>query len=294
MSSEAPYTAVDVHVAAVHDLCPSMRRVTLRGEGLSAAAPLCLDRRIKLVLPRHAGDELAELPRTPDWYSTWLTLDAVAQPAVRTYTARHIRPDVGELDVDVVRHGTSGPAGRWIEGVQVDDRLVVAVPRAGVDGIDTIGLAWHPGTARHVLVAGDETAASAIANIAASLPDDATGTILLELPTTDDEWPLIAPAGVDVRVLHREGQAPGTLLEQELTTVAWPPAACEAPACPLDDDTEVLWDEPAPTTDGDHFAWLAGESGAVKRMRRRLVTERGCPRNRVAFMGYWRRGHAES
>ena len=295
MRSEPPYTAVDVRVDAVRDLCPSMRRVTLSGEGLRKAASLCLDRRIKLVLPRCDGDALVGIPRSPDWYAALVSLPANDQPSVRTYTARAMRPDKAELDVDVVRHGTSGPAGRWIETVSAGDRLVVAVPRAEVEGIDTVGLAWRPGSAKQILVAGDETAAPAIANIAASLGADVVGTILVEMPTAEDAWPLTAPPGVEVRLLCRDGEAPGSLLERELHALPWPPEAPETvPDGYLDDDAGTLWDEPVSDADGEHFAWLAGESGAVKRMRRFLVRERGCPRDRVAFMGYWRQGHAES
>lgn len=295
MESEPPYTAVDVRVDAVCDLCPSMRRVTLSGEGLRKAAPLCLDRRIKLVLPRYRGDALEDIPRTPDWYAGLVSLPPLDQPSLRTYTARAMRPDRAELDVDVVRHGISGPAGRWIETVAVGDRLVVAVPRAEVEGIDTIGLAWRPGSAKKVLVVGDETAAPAIANIAASLAPDAVGTIVVEMPTLEDTWPLTAPPGVDVRVLCREGEAPGSLLERELHTLTWPPEAPKSVTVgDLDDVAGVLWEEPVREADGEHFAWLAGEKGAVQRMRRFLVRERGCPRDRVAFMSYWRQGHAES
>lgn len=295
MSSEPPYTAVDVRVDAVRDLSPSMRRVTLSGGGLRKAAPLCLDRRIKLVLPRCHGDGLADIPRRPDWYVVLASLPAHDQPAVRTYTARALRPDKGELDVDMVRHGTSGPGGRWIETVAVGDRLIVAVPRAEVEGIDTVGLAWRPGSAKQVLVAGDETAAPAIANIAASLDADVSGTIVVEMPTLEDTWPLTVPVGVEVRLLRRDGEAPGSLLERELRTLTWPPEGSESvPIRCLHDAAGTLWDEPVGDADGEHFAWLAGESGAVKRMRRFLVSERGCPRDRVAFMGYWRQGHAGS
>lgn len=295
MKSEPPYTAVDVRVDAVRDLCPSMRRVTLSGRGLRKAAPLCLDRRIKLVLPRCDGDALVGIPRSPDWYASLVSLPAHEQPAVRTYTARAMRPDRAELDVDMVRHGASGPASRWIETVTVGDRLVVAVPRAEVEGIDAIGLAWRPGNAKQILVAGDETAAPAIANIAASLGADVVGTILVEMPTLEDTWPLTAPPGVEVRLLCRDGEAPGSLLERELHALTWPPKPSGiVPAEEFHDDAGTLWDEPVGDADGEHFAWLAGESGAVKRMRRLLVSERGCPRDRVAFMGYWRRGRAES
>ena len=42
------------------------------------------------------------------------------------------------------------------------------------------------------------------------------------------------------------------------------------------------------------YAWLAGEAGAIKTLRRHLVTDRGVDRRAVAFMGYWRQGRAEN
>lgn len=41
------------------------------------------------------------------------------------------------------------------------------------------------------------------------------------------------------------------------------------------------------------YAWIAGESGRVKELRRHLVGERGIDRRRVTFVGYWRQGLSE-
>ena len=42
------------------------------------------------------------------------------------------------------------------------------------------------------------------------------------------------------------------------------------------------------------YAWLAGEAGVIKTLRRFLVSETGIDRKRIAFMGYWRTGKAEA
>ncbi|MEV0563282.1 siderophore-interacting protein [Dactylosporangium sp. NPDC050588] len=44
---------------------------------------------------------------------------------------------------------------------------------------------------------------------------------------------------------------------------------------------------------GTPYAWVAGESGVVRSVRRHLVHERGIDRRRVMFTGYWRRGATE-
>jgi NADPH-dependent ferric siderophore reductase len=41
------------------------------------------------------------------------------------------------------------------------------------------------------------------------------------------------------------------------------------------------------------YAWIAGESGSVKALRRHLVNERELDRRRVTFVGYWRKGLSE-
>jgi NADPH-dependent ferric siderophore reductase len=73
-----------------------------------------------------------------------------------------------------------------------------------------------------------------------------------------------------------------------------PVARIPAPAAPLDDvdvDSGILWEVPeeAQRTSGP-YAWLAGEAGVVKGLRRHLVQEAGLDRRSVAFMGYWRQG----
>lgn len=307
----SPYEPLNAVVAAVTDLTPSFRRVTFRGPELTRVAPLCLDRRIKLLLPRHAGDDLADLPRGDDWYARWQELDE--RPALRTYTARAVRPELGEVDVDVVRHGTTGPAGRWIESVRPGDALRLVAPIADAD-TDQLGIAWRPGEARDLLVVGDATAVPAVANILAALPDDATGTALVEVPTSRDDYPLPAPVGMTVRVLPCDGAIPGSRLEAELHALDWPspeaapsgslPLTIKEPLDQLEDrgsdpahsaDSEArLWQEADPAAITRHYAWLAGEAGAITRLRRHLVKQRGCSRRCVSFMGYWRAGQPES
>ena len=61
----------------------------------------------------------------------------------------------------------------------------------------------------------------------------------------------------------------------------------------VDVDRDILWETPEASTTG-FYAWIAGESAAVKTLRRMLVREHGIDRSRVAFMGYWRRGRSEN
>ena len=73
-------------------------------------------------------------------------------------------------------------------------------------------------------------------------------------------------------------------------------------------DHDILWETPArmnaaaisasrnpdkPAGAMPFYAWIAGEAGVVKEMRRYLVRDVGIDRKQVAFMGYWRQGKAE-
>jgi NADPH-dependent ferric siderophore reductase len=61
----------------------------------------------------------------------------------------------------------------------------------------------------------------------------------------------------------------------------------------VDVDRRLLWEAPERAAGNGLYAWVAGEAGVVRALRRCLVSEHGVDRRRVAFMGYWRLGQAE-
>ncbi|MET8468049.1 SIP domain-containing protein, partial [Micromonospora zamorensis] len=71
-------------------------------------------------------------------------------------------------------------------------------------------------------------------------------------------------------------------------------SATTQPAPDVDVDTEILWEVPEEVATAPLYAWLAGEAGVIRTLRRHLVAERGLDRRAVAFMGYWRLGHADA
>jgi NADPH-dependent ferric siderophore reductase len=78
------------------------------------------------------------------------------------------------------------------------------------------------------------------------------------------------------------------------------PAGGGADVEEVDVDHETLWEVPRTAKGGAAlksavlYSWLAGEAGAIKAMRRTLVSGLGVDRRAVAFMGYWRLGKAEN
>ncbi|WP_432838584.1 siderophore-interacting protein [Dactylosporangium sp. CA-092794] len=296
---ELPYLTFRARVGALTRLSPSFLRVTFAGPDLSRFADHGRDQRIKLIFPASAGG-YAHLPEGSDWYSRWRELPPERRPPLRTYTVRAVRRAVREVDVDVVLHGDGGPAARWANRAVVGDDIRLLGPNAHYGG-EPGGIEFRP---RHagvpLLLAGDETAVPAIGSILAGLPAGARGEALLEVPYERDALPLAGPAGVRVTWLAREGAAYGARLVPAVAEAAArltlaPRSAVGDDLDDIDVDAEILWEVPEPTAvPAGVYAWLAGEAGVVRTLRRHLVAERGWDRRSVAFMGYWRTGRAES
>jgi NADPH-dependent ferric siderophore reductase len=149
-----------------------------------------------------------------------------------------------------------------------------------------------------LLLAGDETAAPAIAAILEGLPAGTIARAFIEVPTAADSLDIAAPTGAEVRWLPREGAAVGDLLVPAVLRAM--PAGSASLASVTDDvsDLDALWEVPgldpltgvatAVHSSADTYAWLAGESRVIAALRRHLVREVGIDRASVAFMGYWR------
>ena len=303
----ARYRVFSVRVAAVSALTPSFVRVTLTGDALADFSAVGLDQRIKLVLPI-PGHGFTDLPDGDDWYGAWRALPDAERNPLRTYTVRSFRPDAHELDIDFVAHGDTGPASRWVSSCRVGDELRIvgpAVPSSPAE-LPSGAAEFAPGSATRILLAGDETAAPAICAILEALDVTAVGHVFIEVPTDADRLPVTAPAGVEVRWIARNGASHGVRMTDQVSAwasdVAVPAtgplgagsAAVEPTDVDVDVDEQLLWDVPPPVEERPVYAWIAGEAGCVKELRRHLVRGAGLDRQQVAFMGYWRHGKAEN
>jgi NADPH-dependent ferric siderophore reductase len=264
-----PWRLFVVEVCRLRRLSPTFLRVSVTGPELDAFADNGFDQRFKLVFPL-PGRGLADLPSGPDWYQRWRALPDGRRNPIRTYTVRQVRRAAREVDVDMVCHGTdSGPAARWAATARPGTRLGLIGPDAGYPG-EHGGVEFRPPIATGaVLLAGDETAVPAVMAILERMPRTLAGEALLEVPHPADALTAAAPPPVRVSWLPRSGAPPGSRLAPAVTA-----AAGRMPEPGL-------------------YAWLAGEAGVVRALRRHLVTDRGLDRGSVTFMGYWRRGHAE-
>jgi len=240
----------ELTVTRVRELTPRMRRVSFGAPDGLAHWP---DQQLKLCFPR--GGALRLPPSDGDdmrWYQAFLAIPEQERPWLRSFTVRRVDPDRGELDVDFVLHGDAGPAVRWARSAAVGQVLGRYGPSAAYRVPLRAG-DWY-------LFAGDETALPAIGSLLESLPPDARGLAYVEVADPAERHELSTPDGVAVRWLSR---AAGESVVAAVRAATFPA--------------------------GEVSAWLAGEAGAVRVLRRHLVADRGVPKRSVEFSGYWRR-----
>ncbi len=294
----------EVEVLRLDRLSPSFVRLEL---GSAAFAELggtgaYFDQRIKLVFPHEDGPVPSFSGADESWYTTWLERPVEERGHMRTYTIRDVVGSGSDtrLVVDIVLHeddghDAGGPGSTWAARATVGDRIVALAPRKGYE---YGGIEFAPGQAGRLLLVGDETALPAIAGILRDLPADAVGAAVVEVPVSDDVQDLVAPVGVEVVWLPRDGAPLGSLVHAAaLERLGVAPVSVEVSDDEVDPD---LWETPAYSSSGeaideeshgdDLYVWIAGESKVVTGLRRVLVKDLGLDRRQVAFMGYWRVG----
>jgi NADPH-dependent ferric siderophore reductase len=239
-------------VRAVERITPLMARVTLADPSLATLPGGAATDHVKLVFPPHGQEE----PVMPALGPRGLVPSPTGvERRYRDYTVRRHDP-AGELVIDMVVH-PHGIAGSWAERAEPGQRLGVLGPRGS--HLVAPDLPWY-------LFAGDETALPAIARWVEELPASARAIVLLEVADAAEEQPLPSAARVEPTWLHRDGAPAGST-----DLLARAVAGADLP-------------------DGPGFAFVAGEAGCVRPVRRHLRTDRGLARERVDVDGYWRRG----
>ncbi|MFD9967933.1 siderophore-interacting protein [Streptomyces sp. NPDC059011] len=265
----APFRFFPLQVARTRRLGPSLIRVTFGGEALEGFASGGRDQSLSLFLP-HPGQEepVIPLPGEEDMYArlgAWRALPDDERAVLRSYTVREQRPDAGEhgeIDIDFAVHEDGGPACRWAQKASPGDRVTILGPAVA----DNTAVRFRlPEGADSVVIWADETALPAASAILEWLPAGIRAQVWIEVPHAGDRIEPETAADATVTWLVRDEGAP--------------PAV------------EAL--RAAEFTGSAPYAWIAGESGSVKALRRHLVNERGLDRRRVTFVGYWRRGLSE-
>ncbi|GAA2337284.1 siderophore-interacting protein [Streptomyces kunmingensis] len=271
-----PFRFFDLRVVRTRQLGPSLLRVVFTGDELDRFHGGGRDQSLSLFLPQ-PGQHAPVLPPVEPgddgraWHAAYRAIPAHERAVMRSYTLSGQRRGpagtVEEIDIDFVLHNdgpaAAGPACRWAESARPGDRAAVLGPAIA----DNAAVRCRPPRDfDHILMWGDETALPAALGVLAWLPASVSAHVFLEVPHRDDIQPIVTAADVTVTWLVRaEGCV--TALESLRST--------------------RLPDSVSP------YAWLAGECGAMKELRRHLVRERGYDKRAVTFVGYWKRGLSE-
>lgn len=247
--------ALPVEVVRVRPRRPSLVRVTVAGEALHGFRAEGADQWLRIFLPPE-GQAEPVFPTTAQWWPETCAIPESIRPIVRNYTVRRARPGDGELDIDIVLHGDTGPGTRWARQASVGDRIGV---------LDQSTTYAAPPDAPWRLLIGDESALPAIGSILDGLPAGTPAVAFVEVPRPQDIQPLDSAADVTVHWLPRR---PHERVGSRILA-ALPEATLAA---------------------GSPYVFLAGEQRLVRNARRHLVGARGYPRAAVCFTSYWRLG----
>ncbi|CAM5368146.1 siderophore-interacting protein [Streptomyces tanashiensis] len=247
--------ATEARVVHTERITPHMVRVVLGGPGLDGfAADTYTDHYVKLLF----APEGVAYPEPFDMERIRAEFPREQWPTTRTYTVRAWDPVHHELTIDFVVHGDEGLAGPWAARAQAGETVRFLGPGGGY--------APDPAADWHLLV-GDESALPAIAVALEQLPEGARAQVLVEVSDAAEEQKLATATGIDVTWLHRGDRPVGALLVEAVT-------ALEFPA-------------------GEVHAFVHGEAGFVKELRRHLRLDRGVARERLSISGYWRLGKSD-
>lgn len=240
-------------VVRTERLTSHMQRVVLGGDGLAEFAAGSSTDHYVKLL---FGAEGVTYPEPFDMQRIREEFPRDQWPVTRTYTVRAWDPEVRELTLDFVIHGDEGLAGPWAARVQPGE--VVRFMGPGGAYAPDASADWH-------LLAGDESALPAIAAALEALPDGATAHAFIEVSGPEEEQKI--DSDVDVVWLHRGDRPLGEALIEAVRALAFPA--------------------------GRVHAFVHGEAGFVRELRRLLRVEREIPREDLSISGYWRLGHNE-
>ncbi|WP_158892826.1 siderophore-interacting protein [Amycolatopsis anabasis] len=193
-----------------------------------------------------------EYPEPLDLHAVRAQLPPEHQPKLRTYTVRYFDQAAGELAFDFVVHGDEGIAGPWAKAAKPGDELLFVGP----------GGAYAPGAEAdwHLLV-GDESALPAIGAALEAIPAGVPVRAFILVSDAAEEQGLPTKGDAQIHWLHRSA---GDDLVRAVRGLDFPAGVVQA--------------------------FVHGEAGFVRELRRHLLDERGVRKDLLSISGYWRLG----
>ncbi len=258
---------VRVTVAAVSDVAPNLRRLTLRGPGLASLTLTGPDEYLGLLMPA-PGQTVPELEAEGmNIRAAVAALDESERPGLRWYTVRHFRQDVGEIDIDVVMHDDHpGPGARWVSEASVGDDAAIWLCNA----------IWIRHASRPLFVAD----ASAVPALRAILeftedhhPDDLVKYHVRVVAHSPEE--------LEPGLAEEWTERVGSLSILYVTPGLEAEAVCDA----LRRDRGAGHPAASP-----EYLWASGEAGMTKAVRKMAVDEWDVDRDFADWVAYWIEG----
>lgn len=297
MASTTPYKIFDAVLRQKKTLSPHLMRVTLAGPMVTEMATWAPDQRVKLFFPAVDGSP-ARLSHDDGWYARYRSIPVAQRPAMRTYTIRHLRAEQGEVDIDFVLHGETGPASRWAMHAEEGEPIQIVAPDRQFSAQDAGGFEWKPPQQlKHLLLVADATALPAALGILdemAALAEPPITQAFFEVCSTDDVLPVPDWPGLSVEWLirdHTTATEAGSLMVDAVRRASLPPCSSKGfetvELAEVDVGEGILWETSESARDG-FYCWIAGETVAVMSLRKYLIKECGVAKASLNLMGYWR------
>ncbi|MBL1420535.1 MAG: siderophore-interacting protein [Alphaproteobacteria bacterium] len=245
----------------------SFTRITFQGENVKNMLTYAPDQWIKLSIPDANG--FAPKITNQEQYNA---MDKNTRPPMRTYTIRHIRRELNEVDIDFVLHGDEGPASAWAIKAKIGDEIQM---RAHCHSIikKPAGCRWlPPEEANEFLLIADETAVPAAIGILEQLShykDPPKVTAYFEVPHQDDclETPNWPELNLNWQVRNEGSHDYNRLLINAAEKFNLP-------------------------QNNRFYVWLAGETTAIRHIRLYLAEDKKLNNEKITFAGYWKLGQA--
>jgi NADPH-dependent ferric siderophore reductase len=243
-------------VSRVQRLSTHMVRITLSGGDVPDFVSTGVgDEYVRLFFPHGPDRRDLSLPVTTA--TGWETPEGRHTAPMRTYTVRAVRPGAAEIDIDFVIHD-HGVAATWAAAARPGDPLGLNAPTGLYDPPADL--------ARQVLVC-DLTGLPALARILEGTPEAVVTRAVVEIPDDGARQPLPAHPRAKVTWTHGgNGHAPSRLAD--LVTTALPEHS---------DLTGT-------------YIWVAGETTALRSVRKHLRKTLALPTDRFKVVGYWAPG----
>lgn len=237
-------------VTACERVTPRLTRIRVTG---SEFAALTLDEpaaSVRLLIPTPGDDQLI----VPDWNGNEFLRPDGSRPIIRTLTPRHLDGDT--LTLEIVLHA-DGAMSDWAGSVTGGEDVAVSGMGRGY-AIDE--------TAHGFLLAGDESAMPAIAQLLEWIPPDAEVRAIIEIGAPEGRARLPSHRRATVEWVELpEGASPGDSLVAAVGATDIPDA----------------W-----------RVWAAGEAASMFQIRKHLFDTVGLERRHATVRGYWKHGRS--